>query len=118
MRAEDETANGRAVSAAQLAKYEAWIRELEARQTTLAGSRTRYLRFFIGAAIASIVGFAWNPWVGAGTLCTGLLFCLFGFYVVVVRERDYVRELEEARAMARRLREGTERDRIEENVKA
>ncbi len=94
------------MSAPQLAKYEAWIRELEQRQRTLAGSRTRYLLFFGAAAPVSSLGFVWGPWVGAGALFSGLVFGVFGFYAVRVRERDYVRELGEARETARRLREG------------
>ena len=90
---------------ARLAKYDAWIRELEQRQRTLAGSRLSYLRFFAGAGVVSCVGFAWNPWVGAGSLVTGVLFGAFGFYVVLRREGEYVRELGEARETAGRLRE-------------
>jgi uncharacterized membrane protein len=89
---------------AQLAKYEAWILELEQRQRTLAGTRTGYLRFFTGALAASALGFFWNPWVGVGTLLTGIIFCAFGFYVVLRREGDYVRELAEARETTRSLR--------------
>lgn len=93
------------MSAAQLAKYEAWIRALEQRQKALAESRGRYLRFFAGASLASSLGFAWGPRVGAGALFSGIVFGVFGFYAVRVRERDYVRELGEAREMARRLKE-------------
>jgi Flp pilus assembly protein TadB len=90
---------------AQLAKYDAWIEELERRQKTLAGNRRGYLRFFAGALVASGVGFVWNTWVGVGTVVTGLLFFAFGVYVVLRREGDYVRELKEARETAERLRE-------------
>jgi hypothetical protein len=92
----------------QLAKYEAWIAELERRQTTLAGSRRGYLRFFAASLAVSSLGFVWNPWVGAGTLFTGVLFCAFGFYVVLRREGEYVRELAAVRETARRLRKGAE----------
>ena len=92
------------MSAEQLARYEDWIRELEARQATLAGSRRRYLRFFVGVMVASIAGFVWSAWVGAATLFTGVLFCLFGVYVVLGRERDYRDELAATRRTVRDLR--------------
>jgi hypothetical protein len=95
------------VSGAQLARYETWIRALEARQKTLAESRARYLGFFAAAAGASSLGFFWGPWVGAGTFFSGIVFAVFGFYAVRVRERDYERELGEARVMAERLREAS-----------
>jgi len=95
-------------SLAQLAKYDAWIAELERRQKTLAVSRPGYLRFFAGSVVVSALGFFWNPWVGAGTFFTGLLFCAFGFYVVLRRDGEYVRELTAVRETAQRLREEAE----------
>jgi hypothetical protein len=93
---------------ARLAKYDAWVEELERRQKTLAASRPGYLRFFAGSVVVSSLGFLWNPWVGAGTFVTGLLFCAFGFYVVLRREGEYVRELTAVRETAQRLRESAE----------
>jgi len=92
------------VSTEQIEKYETWIRELEARQKTLAGSRQGYLRFFAGVLVASGAGFVWNPFLGAATLVTGVLFCAFGFYVVLGRERDYRDELVAMRRTAEDLR--------------
>lgn len=94
------------MSAEQAAKYEDWIRELEARQKALAGSRQRYLTFFAAALVASTFGFAWNAWIGAATLATGILFCAFGFYVVLARDGQYTREIEATRRTARALRRG------------
>jgi hypothetical protein len=93
---------------AQLAKYEAWIAELERRRKTLATSRPGYLRFFAGSVVVSSLGFICSPWIGAGTFFTGLLFCAFGFYVVLRREGEYVRELTALRETAQRLRESAE----------
>jgi hypothetical protein len=88
----------------QLAKYEAWITELESRQKILAASRTGYLRFFVGALVASAGGFFFNLWIGAATLFTGVMFCAFGFYSVMIREGDYVRELKATRREVARIR--------------
>ena len=94
------------MSAEQVAKYEAWIRELEARQKTLAASRRRYLGFFVAALVASTLGFVWNAWVGAAGLVTGILFCVFGFYVVLARDGQYTREIEATRRTVTTLRRG------------
>jgi hypothetical protein len=92
------------MEAERLAKYEAWILELEAREKKLAASRPRYARLFVAIPIVSTLGFVWNPWVGVGTLLTGIMCCAFGFYVVAVRADDYVRELRSMRAEVERLR--------------
>ena len=92
------------MSAEQLEKYEAWIRELESRQKILASNRTAYLRGFVLAFALSALGFFWNTWIGAATLFTGILFCAFGFYVVMVREGEYVRDLKHTRREVHRLR--------------
>ena len=94
------------MSDAQLEKIEGWIVELEARQRTLGASRTSYLRFFVASLVASALGFVWNVWIGAAALFTGVLFCAFGFYVVLQREAEYRRELAQFRETARKLREG------------
>jgi hypothetical protein len=92
------------VSAEQVTKYEAWIRELEARQRTLAASRSGYLGFFAAMLVVSTLGFAWNAWVGAATLVTGILFCAFGLYVVLARDGQYTREIEATRRTVTALR--------------
>lgn len=89
----------------KLAKYEGWIRDLEARQKALAGQRSFYLRTFVALAVGSAAGFFVHPWIGAACLFTGVLMCLFGFYVVLVREGEYTRELELARRDAEAMRD-------------
>jgi hypothetical protein len=96
------------MSAEQLEKYEAWIRELESRQKILASNRAAYLRGFVVALVVSAAGFFWNTWIGAATLFTGILFCAFGFYVVMVREGEYVRDLKHTRREVYRLRAAAE----------
>ncbi len=89
----------------KLAKYEAWILELESRQRTLATSRATYARLFAASLVLSFAGFFWNQWVGAGALLTGILFCIFGYYAIAVRQGDYERELKQTRREVARLRE-------------
>ena len=90
--------------AEQITKYERWIGELEARQRTLAASRSSYLRFFLGSLVASMFGYFWNVWFGAATVLTGVLFCGFGFYVVLVRLAEYRSELATLRETVRQFR--------------
>lgn len=92
------------MSADQLAKYEAWISELESRQKDIAEHRTGYLRLFVGLLIVSTVGFYWGVWIGVGAFLTGILACLFGFYTVLFREGEYVKELKSLRRVAGDLR--------------
>lgn len=103
---------GAFVSDEQLAKIGAWIVELEARQKKLGASRTGYLRFFVGALAVSGLGFVWNLWFGVGAFLTGILFCAFGFYVVLVRESDYRHEIAQLRKDAERLRSVNHGDEI------
>ncbi len=92
------------MDAAKLVKYEAWIHELEARQRDHAARRPSHLRLFAAIAAVSVVGFAWNAWVGIGALLTGVMCALFGIYVINVREGDYERELRHARREVAELR--------------
>ena len=89
----------------RLAKYEGWVRELEARQKNLANTRARYSRLFVGLAVVSPFGFVWGPRFGLGALFTGLVMCAYGFYTVVVREQQYVREIAQTRSDIEDLRD-------------
>jgi len=91
--------------ARQLEKYEGWIAELEARQRELASDRAFYVRLFIGIVPVSALGFLWHRLLGMGTLFTGVLMCVFGFYFLLVRESDYTHHLALLRATAQELRE-------------
>jgi hypothetical protein len=93
------------MSDAKISKYEAWLVELEARDAELARHRPGYLRLFGGTACASVLGFFWNVWVGVGSVLTGILVFVFGYYVLAIRRQDYAREIANARAELRRLRE-------------
>jgi hypothetical protein len=92
------------MSADQLARYEAWISELESRQKDIAKKRPGYLRLLVGLLIGSTIGFVWGVWIGVGALLTGVLVCLFGFYTVLFRESEYVKELKSLRRVASDLR--------------
>jgi hypothetical protein len=89
---------------AQLVKYEDWIREIERRQADIGVNRPRYLRFLVGLLFASLLGFIWGAWFGAGTLVVGILMCAFGFYTVLFREGEYEKELVHLRHVAAGLR--------------
>lgn len=91
--------------AAKLLAYDAWIVELTARQKELAGQRRFYLRLFVAIPFVSGLAFFVNLWLGAAALFTGVLMCAFGFYVVMGRESEYVRELALTRRAAEELRE-------------
>ena len=92
--------------AERIAKYEGWIRELESRQRELQTRRPRYLRLFAAVLLASLLGFAWNPWIGAGSVLTGILVYVFGYYVIAIRLQDYAAELASARGQLAGLQEG------------
>jgi hypothetical protein len=91
-------------AAERLAKYEAWLLELESRRTTLRKSRRRYLRFFLFVMFVSPLGWIWHPWIGAGAFITGVLFCAFGFYVVLFRGGEYDHEISQVRREIELLR--------------
>ncbi len=86
-----------------VAKYSAWIVEVEGRARTLERSRPAYQRLFVAVFLLSGAGYFWNAWVGAGSVFSGLLFCVFGFYALAIRARDYRHELAHARATVRGL---------------
>jgi hypothetical protein len=88
----------------RVAKYTAWLSEIETRQRDLEARRPTLQRVFVGALLASLGGFLWSPWIGAGTLFTGVLVCVFGFYTLRVRARDYRVELAHTRATLEDLR--------------
>ncbi|HEY2514841.1 MAG TPA: hypothetical protein VGI39_28440 [Polyangiaceae bacterium] len=92
--------------AERIAKYEDWIRVLESRQSELRARRPRYLRLFTAVLLASVLGFVWNPWVGAGTVLTGILVYVFGYYVIAIRLQDYAADLASTRRQLAGLREG------------
>jgi len=92
------------MNAERIAKLEAWIRELEARQRHLATTRGAWLRGFAILAVVSFAGFLFGPWVGAASAFTGCLMAVFGAYTVFVRESDYERDLANARRDVARLR--------------
>ena len=94
------------MDAAKLEKYEAWEKELTARQRLLAVQRPRHLRIFAGIVLLSPVGFVWSAWVGVATLLTGIMCGLFGLYVVNVRAGDYQRELVHTRREMEKMRRG------------
>jgi hypothetical protein len=83
--------------AAQIAKYERWLGELESRRDRLAQNRDRYIRFFVGAMVASAAGFVCNAWIGIASLFTGGMVCMFGCYVVLLRGWEYTREIGECK---------------------
>jgi hypothetical protein len=89
---------------AQLAAYEAWIVTLTARQKELASQRSFYLRLFVALPFVAGLGFLVHLWIGAAALFTGVLMCAFGFYVVMGRESEYVREIALTRRAADDLR--------------
>jgi hypothetical protein len=89
----------------ELAKYEAWIRELEERQQSLAGDRAFYIKFFVALVPISALGFLWSRLLGMGTLFTGILMCAFAFYFVFIRQGDYAHHLELLRKTASDLRQ-------------
>lgn len=90
--------------AERIAKYEDWIRELETRQSELRSRRPRYLRAFAAILLASVLGFVWNPWIGAGSILTGILVYVFGYYVIAIRLRDYAADLASTRRELTSLR--------------
>jgi hypothetical protein len=94
----------------KLAKYEAAIRDVEARQADLSRNRAGYMRLFAALAVLSLGGFFWNRWLGVGTLLTGVLIYVFGVYVVRMRARDYRFELEGLRETTEELRDELERE--------
>ncbi len=94
----------------QLAKYEAWIVELERRRRDIAVNRPRYLRSLVGLLLASTLGFLWGVWFGVGALVTGILMCAFGFYTVLFREGEYEKELVHLRHVADGLRADAEEE--------
>jgi hypothetical protein len=98
------------MSREQLVKYETWIREIERRRDDIASKRTGYLRFFVGMLVASNLGFFWGVWFGVGSLLTGILCCLFGFYTVLYREGEYVDEIAWLRNVTDGLREEVEKN--------
>jgi hypothetical protein len=81
----------------QLAKYEAWAARLEENIATLTRQRRLYLRFFMGAAGVSLVGFFFGWWLGVGALFTGVMFCISGLYISTTRTWEYERELARTR---------------------
>ena len=91
---------------AQLAAYEAWIVALTARQKDLASQRSFYLRLFVAIPFVAGLGFLVHLWIGVAALFTGVLMCAFGFYVVMGRESEYVREIALTRRAADELRAG------------
>lgn len=93
---------------AQLAKYEAWIAELEKRQAALDDGRRLYVKGFYALPFLSLVGFVRSVGVGAGALFTAVLMTAFGLYTVRVRASDYRTNLEGSRAQAARLRASIE----------
>jgi hypothetical protein len=94
------------VSDARIEKYETWIHELEERERALAGSRRLYTRVFIGAVVVSVLGFFWSVWFGVAALLTGIMFCVSGFYMVLVRGDEYKREIQRNREELEKLRGG------------
>ncbi len=103
--AEAEAARDRATAAQRLAKYEAWIREIERRQAELGRNRTGYMRGFFLLPPLSLVGFLWGGKIGGGALFTGIIMAAFGIYTVLVREGDYELNLAHLRKHAAALRE-------------
>lgn len=95
------------MNAERLQKYETWIRELERRETALAHRGPGFRRFFLGALVVSGGGFFVNPWIGVGTVFTGLMIWVFGLYVLRVRQNEYAHELQLARGEVARLRTGS-----------
>jgi hypothetical protein len=93
------------MSAERIEKYEEWIRELEARKGNLASARRLYFRVFIGAIFVSVLGFFKSPWFGVGAILTGIMFCVCGFYMVLVRSDEYDRELRRNREELEKLLE-------------
>ncbi len=89
------------------AKYEAWIRELTRRKEDIAKNRTMYVRSFIAFMIFSALGYIWGPWIGAGSVLTGILVCLFGCYTVLFREGELEEEIARLRETQREQRERT-----------
>jgi hypothetical protein len=89
----------------RLAKYEERILDIEARREMLAGGRKSYTRFFVGLPIVAGLGFIFGDWFGVGTVFTGLLMSVFGFYTIAVRSGEYDRELEDLESVAEDLRE-------------
>jgi len=89
---------------AKLAAYEAWIATLTERQKELASQRSFYLRLFVALPFVAGLGFFVHVWVGAAALFTGVLMCAFGFYVVMGRQAEYVREIALTRRAADDLR--------------
>jgi hypothetical protein len=92
------------MTAERIAKLEAWIGELEARQRHLARTRGAWLRSFAVLAFLSFTGFLFGPWIGAACAFTGCLMAVFGVYTISVRAGDYERDLANARRDVTRLR--------------
>jgi hypothetical protein len=88
----------------KLETYDAWLRELERRQEALQKERSFYQRSFLALPFISALGYAVSVWIGAAALFTGLIMCVFGFYVVVGRAREYEREILLTRRAADELR--------------
>jgi hypothetical protein len=88
----------------QLAKYEAWIAELEQRRAKILRERSGYIRVLIGILIASNVGFFWGRWPGAVTLFSGILIFGYGWLTVMGLEWDCINEIESMRRGTELLR--------------
>ena len=92
------------MSDTRLARYEAWIAELERRQEDIARKQPGYLRFFVAIPLTSTLGFVFGGRIGAGALLTGILMCAFGCYTLLFRAGEYRRELVSLRRVAGDLR--------------
>ncbi len=92
------------MSDTRIARYEAWIQELERRQEDIARKQPGYIRFFVAIPLTSILGFIWGSRIGIGALLTGILMCAFGCYTVLFRAGEYERELVGLRRVAEDLR--------------
>lgn len=92
----------------RITKLESWIGELETRQRHLAKTRGAWLRGFSILAVLSFGGFFFGPWIGGACAITGVLMAIFGFYTVLGRQKDYERDLENARRDVARLRANAE----------
>lgn len=89
---------------AKIEAYEAWIATLIERQQDLARQRTFYLRLFVALPFVAGLGFLVHFWIGVAAAFTGVLMCVFGFYVVLGREAEYTREIALTRRAADHLR--------------
>lgn len=89
----------------QLAKYEHWYREVEARRAELVRDRPGYTKLFVAMPIVSLVAFVGGVGIGVGALLTAIMMSAFGFYTVLFRLGEYRRELERLRHDIARLAE-------------